>query len=153
MISLNEAWKKWKAPKKLNVKLLREVALKLRRMRHSKHYNQEVWCEKNSCGTAACVAGWVLLMKGVDPKTIPYGMTDRPGKLAARVLGLPRTSPGYEGRRVVLNLFDSIPAYRWPEPYAERWLQSGEKKTKIAADLLEAIADGRVRITRNGEWA
>jgi hypothetical protein len=45
------------------------------------------------------------------------------------------------------DLFSGGPGDMWPQPYADRWRdksQTGERPSRIAADLLEALADGKV---------
>lgn len=51
----------------MNVKLLRELQDKLRRMRHKKRFDMQTLIEKTDCGTAACIAGHTLLHLGYKP--------------------------------------------------------------------------------------
>lgn len=56
----------------MNVELLKQVATKLRRMRHKKHFNMHEWAQQTSCGTAACIAGHTLMLQGAKPvKFVP----------------------------------------------------------------------------------
>ena len=138
------------ARKTLNRTLLLKVAARLKRLRHQAHYNQSTFIETNACGTACCIAGWALLESGMKPKEVEQIREDFPGgvgQAAVDVLGLP-TSSRYP------TLFHEFPSISWPEPYATRWANSTEKgpnrQSKIAADLLEAIAKGKVKITKDG---
>lgn len=55
--------KKWKA----NVELLERIARRLSRIRHKRHFNMKDWARQTRCGTAACIAGHVLLLEGGQP--------------------------------------------------------------------------------------
>lgn len=140
-----------RARKTLNKPLLRKLALKLRRLRHEEHYDQGAWIDKTQCGTAACLAGHVALLSGWKPifldgwnEAIQCKQGRREGfisEVAAEALGIPR---GHW-------LFSSEPHEFWPDAYADRWravvFNSGkERPSRIAADLLDAIADGKVTL-------
>lgn len=140
----------------LNVRLLREIATKLRRLRHEDHYCQSVIVAKTNCGTAACIAGWALVLSGeVHPKRKNFDRDSIDGKMldrAGALLGLERrVSDGHYhwlfATRPNADPLDTKAL--WPEEYARRWTDSlhssnGERRSRIAADLLDAIADGRV---------
>jgi hypothetical protein len=140
--------------RKLNKPLLRRLARKLRRLRHEEHFDQSIWGSKTACGTAACIAGHAVLMAGWrlrssedDPTYLDLcvkknGTTDSVEDAAARLLGVSAEDYAYD-------LFSGDPALSWPPPYAERWIDrdsTGERPSRIAADLLDAIADGRVEL-------
>lgn len=55
----------------MNVTLLRKVQAKLRRLKHPAHFNMDHWAQKTDCGTAACIAGHVLLVSGYKAGPIP----------------------------------------------------------------------------------
>lgn len=46
----------------MNKAYIRKVANRLNTLKHEEHYNQGVICTKNSCGTAACIAGHAVVM-------------------------------------------------------------------------------------------
>lgn len=48
----------------MNIKLLKKIITRLRRMRHPQHFNMDFYGEKNACGTTACIAGHALLLEG-----------------------------------------------------------------------------------------
>lgn len=128
--------------RKLNVLLLREIATKLRRMRHEKHYDQGVIVEQTACGTAACVAGWALLLTGkVVAKDVDANTLGRPDlERARRLLGLRQ---GGSAGGPVHWLFEAGPTPDWPYAIRHRWY-SGERRSRVMADLLRSIADGKV---------
>lgn len=49
-------------------------------------------------------------------------------------------------------LFNGGPASAWPEKFARRWSESHENErehpSRIAADLLEAVANGKVELDK-----
>lgn len=51
----------------MNVELLKKVATKLRRMRHKQHFTMPVFARKTECGTAFCIGGLGLILKGYKP--------------------------------------------------------------------------------------
>lgn len=118
---------------RLNKVLIRQVAQKLRRLRHEEHYNQAVVIAKTECGTAACIAGHTLIE--IEKRNGASGD-------AAEALGLTV--------RKAARLFcpdpDFCAAHRWPKAFAERWAGNKERRSRIAADLLDAIADGKVEL-------
>lgn len=143
--------------KTLNKALLRKVAARLRRLRHEEHYNQATWAAKRpgGCGTAGCIAGHVVMvlgmrmkwLKGYDSPNYPsatHCVNSRSKKkqqieirdAAEKALGL---TPMAADR-----LF-SAHADGWPEEFRTRWY-SEERHSRIAADLLDAIADGKVSL-------
>lgn len=139
----------------LRVRRLRALAGRLRRLRCEEHFDQQIWMVRRPCGTAACVAGHALIMKGGP----------RIRKLLA---GLRRNDPGdyfaSDDARAAAEylrlshpeaevLFTSSPQLFWPEPFGSRWHRSykrwrptyrdpSRRKSRIAADFLDAIADG-----------
>jgi hypothetical protein len=150
--------------RKLNKPLLRRLARKLRRLRHEEHFNQSTWAQVGLCGTAACIAGHAVIEAGWRPVEDPdepemgYLTHCRKGNgriediegAAARLLGLP--SPDDRdcwGDDEIYDLFSGDAGHQWPKPYADRWLnktETGERPSRIAADLLDAIADGKVSL-------
>lgn len=141
--------------KALNRPLFRRVALRLRRLRHEFHYDQGRWVIKTECGTSACIAGWVAMAEGWKPRNFgEYSIetTWKKGKnqhddvadIATRLLGVPKI-----GASALFDYLGGSPV-RWPASYIDRWNQHEERRSRIAADLLDAIADGKVRVTRNG---
>lgn len=131
-----------------NVEALRALAKKLRRLRHEEHYNQRVWATKTACGTAACVAGHAAVMAGW--KLLPQPRHDQSGTCCVK--GKDEGAVEVVGAEVLgldwpCNLFSEDPATSWPEPFRSRWKKrerSGERPSRIAADYLEAIANGEV---------
>lgn len=57
-------------PKK-NIKLLRRLATRFKRMRHPEHFEMMVVTEKNECGTAMCIAGHTLDLAGYHRRLVP----------------------------------------------------------------------------------
>lgn len=142
----------------MNVEMLRKLAKKLRRIRHEEHYDQGEYAAKTQCGTTACIAGHAVLMEGYklkfDPDdyedwtkecVTPAGRTASIHSQASKLLGL--------GYNAAYRLFSGEPFYDWPEEYSGR-LDTADPKSKdlskrpsrIAADLLDAIADGKVKL-------
>lgn len=52
-----------------NIALLKRLRTRFLRMRHPQHFNIRVVAEKTSCGTAMCVAGHALDLKGYKART------------------------------------------------------------------------------------
>lgn len=133
--------------RKLNKPLLRRLARKLRRLRHEEHYEQRAWVAKTDCGTSACIggmaaaeAGWKLLFgEG-------YGYCRKDGKrrsirrIASKMLGLAANT----------RLLSAYPTGSWPFEYAYRYEAADptgpakQRPSRVAADLLDALADGTV---------
>lgn len=132
---------------KLNRELLRKVARKLRGLRHEEHYDQSEVINQTSCGTAACIGGWaVILAPGVKFKVDErYGITTlkHGGKEVGHILSFARRQLGITPRMAGW-LFSGGPTAAWPYKYAVR-LQQEERPSRVAADLLDAIADGKVK--------
>jgi len=130
----------------LNKAMFKKVITRLRRLRHEKHYDQDTWAEKTKCGTAACIAGHVVMLsneyKAVLAEDNYYDCYTRDGKLSSfftagkRLLGLTDRQSGI--------VFDS--AVWWPEEYSNRWLSGRERQSRVAADFLEAIMNGEVKL-------
>lgn len=84
----------------MNVPLLKRLRTRFLRMRHKKHFDMNVWGEKNECGTTACIAGHTLLLEGYTMRyneaeaefhfISPKGRKVQPDAAARRLLGLPR---------------------------------------------------------------
>jgi hypothetical protein len=49
----------------VNVPLLRKVLEHV--TEHPDQHDQRVWVKQTGCGTAACLAGWAVLIEGLDP--------------------------------------------------------------------------------------
>lgn len=131
---------------KMNQQLLRAVATKLRRLRHEEHYDQSEALIKTGCGIVGCIAGWtVMLTPGVKVKfddegarTVTYGGREVRGSI-----------PGFAQRRLGIGdgmagwLFSGGARLWWPAEFSTRLLR--ERPSRVAADLLDAIADGKVK--------
>lgn len=149
-----------KARKTLNKLLLRKVATKLRRLRHEEHYNQGTFGEKTPCGTTACIAGHVAIVAGARLVWTqreygnPGAMECRLGSDVDTIASFAQTALGLLPSQA-MKLFEASGA-RWPQPYQDRFwnaldsLEDGrtptERPSRIAADLLDAIADGKVAL-------
>lgn len=145
--------------RKLNKPLLRRLARKLRRLRHEEHYAQEVTAVKTSCGTAACIAGHTVDELKYRLVFEPRLQHDR-GDLALDECLHPMTGKPVsviEAARKELGLsqdaacalFSAYPTESWPEVYASRLARrddTKERPSRIAADLLDAIADTNGKI-------
>lgn len=147
----------------MNVKNIKALAKKLRRLRHEEHYNQSRFVQQTACGTACCIAGHAALLAGYkplgsgsnyDPQTDMQkaGDVEFVADVAERFLGLTGYQAGIlftgdpAGKREVHNI-------SWPEEFAIRWQKAHrgpkvkrERPSRIAADLLESIASGKVRL-------
>jgi hypothetical protein len=132
--------------KTLNRALLRKLARKLRRLRHEEHYRQGSYGQETECGTAACIAGHTVLMSGHNLGEC-YGQCVKGGRVydihrtAQRLLGL---TDGEASR-----IFGAVALY-WPSPYdwryqAAAWGNSKERPSRVAAEMLMAIAAGKVK--------
>jgi hypothetical protein len=151
--------------RKLNKPLLRRLARKLRRLRHEEHYDQTEILNKTSCGTVACVAGHAVLAAGYKlrlERLEPCGITDcricatvkpdvvcvdpKTGK-EVDVLTHAQRALGLTGREAE-RLFDGGVVGAWPDAYADRWKAGNERPSRIAADLLDAVADTDGEILR-----
>jgi hypothetical protein len=147
--------------KTLNRALLRKVAAKLRGLRHEKHYDQSTYGQSNDCGTAACIAGWTVLLSGYRlplPKTAAeaadvYAICIGPDGKRLKIHTVARGLLGLTANQAA-NLFDGG-ACSWPAEYSERFDDAlypvkgetpKERPSRIAADLLDAIADGKVSL-------
>ena len=114
----------------MNVELLKKVATKLKRMRHKKHFDMRDWAKKTDCGTAACIAGHVLLGEGYklkfephpySPKFIsPKGHLVDPEIAARRILKL---SEGQAER-----LFKAM---QWPGKFGGGWARYNDRNPKF----------------------
>lgn len=145
----------------MNVEALRALAKKLRRLRHEEHYDQSLYAQKTACGTACCLAGHVAA--GLGAKFIfkkefyivnPFAMFATLGGRRRRVSSIAREELKL-GRVAAARLFSEAPGLDWPEPFASRWekrclCRRGKDKSRrpsrIAADLLDALADGIVKL-------
>lgn len=123
----------------MNAENLRTLAHELRADPDS--YNQQDW-NNPACGTPGCVAGFaeMCLLRG-------QGRPDWTYVRQAEVfewLGLAPTD--------AYVLFDGSPHegdYRWPAPFDSRYaaaLAGEEHPAMVAADLLDALADGTVSL-------
>lgn len=139
--------------KTLNKPLLRKLALKLRRLRHEEHYDQGVWARTTRCGTAACIAGHAAALAGWSLRPIPKDEDPTPQDacvMGGREVPVMRVASALTGIRDDHWLFSDAPGDDWPAPFDMRWRYaetSGlERPSRIAADLLDAIADGKVTL-------
>jgi hypothetical protein len=127
--------------KTLNKDLLLREAKSLRRLRHEEHYRQSTFFTKTVCGTACCIAGRILLHQGMRPAELLVLIKDGQS-LSDMVGGL----VGLTGDEADV-LFSGSPGTDWPDPFGYRWRnigETGERPSKIAADFLEAIAQGKI---------
>jgi hypothetical protein len=131
---------------KMNRPLLRAVAKKLRGLRHEGHYDQTEVMVKTDCGTAACIGGWAAkLAPGVkvDWPFGKYNLTYKGRTVKESTLVFARRRLGIN-KRLASWLFSGGATLAWPDAYAQR-LAGGERPSRVAADLLDAIADGKVK--------
>jgi hypothetical protein len=136
----------------LNREALRKLARKLRGLRHEEHYSQGSWCNKTACGTAACIAGHLAIQAGLSPR-VAHEVSGHIAHVANRLLGPVNTSRlFFAWPEIPFGILDTDPA--WPAPFSDRWRAAkwnmGERPSRIAADLLDAIADGKVKIEPDG---
>lgn len=141
----------------LNKPLLRKLAAKLRRLRHEDHFDQRAWLVQTDCGTAACIAGHTVLLAGV--KLLQRPMIGEPIMYAERICasdGGPLTISSAArrllglGKAAAYRLFSPSPRCAWRGGFGDRWSDmragfNGERPSRIAADYLDAIADGKVK--------
>lgn len=158
----------------MNVANLRALAQKLRRIRHEEHYNQGVWTERTTCGSVACLAGHAIVLAGFrtildsqseygvkqfdeesgpDPAVCAIGSD---GKKVKRLSLVARQWLGFTENQAE-TVFSEVPHAQWPEEFALRWTDACrginrngeneiERPSRIAADFLDAIADGAVKL-------
>lgn len=143
--------------KRKNRQLMLAVASRLRKLRHEKHYNQAVYVTQNACGTTCCIAGYAVLEAGCAPADlVPLERSIHAdfegesryldiGDAAQNLLGLD------DDERAVLFSSDPSDDDGWPEPYATRFKKAcrknaTERPPRVAADLLEAVANGKVKL-------
>lgn len=93
-------------------------------------------------GTAACVAGWAVLLSGIN-KTCDCKVPNcfvNAGDEAARLLGLDKRSADV--------LFDPAPETVWPAPFDVLWRSANgaQARAEVAASYLTHIIEtGKVR--------
>jgi hypothetical protein len=132
----------------LNIENIRAVAARIRALKPVE-YNQEELGLRTHCGTAACIAGHAVLQHGgtllfrEDSDWSYYCALDDEERdtwdAGMEVLGL--NSDEAE------SLFGGDPLVDWPEPWGERYEDApANKRHLVAADLLDAIADGKVKL-------
>lgn len=113
--------------------LMRLTAARLRSI-PPELYCQEDWRGTAECGTFGCVALHTLIAAGEDP----YDFASQDiGDEAARRLELTEAQADH--------LFTAFASEVWWSPYRQR-LKSEKEKNLVAADYLDAIADGEVRL-------
>ena len=134
----------YKPRKRINRVLMKKVAARLRRLRHEKHYDQESWAIKTPCGTAACIAGHTLIAAGLSPvQLIKFHLDINSPSIEDAAQGLLGLDSGQS-----CDLFWPS-GLLWPEEFAERFRNAKrrrERLSRIAADLLDAVADGKVKL-------
>lgn len=131
---------------KMNRPLLRAVAKKLRGLRHEEHYDQNKVMVKTQCGTAACIGGWAATLAPGVKVDWPFGshvLTYKGRTVKESTLVFARRQLGISNQ-MARWLFSGGPTLAWPDAYAQR-LTGGERPSRVAADLLDAIADGKVK--------
>jgi hypothetical protein len=138
--------------------MLRKLARRLRRLRHQEHYDQRVVAARSACGTRACLAGHAVMM--VDRK-LPldrdsWSESEQPWD-DVKILDRARVILGLTYVQAD-RLFTARPGYGedcWPPEFAERWCATAQVPkpkhkerwpSRIAADLLDALADGKVEL-------
>ena len=145
----------------MNIENIRRLALKMRRLRHEEHYDQGEWVRQTSCGTAACLAGHAAMLAGAKlkihacqcgcggPSGGPGYSCNLDGKDNA-IADVARKFLGLTNEQASL-LFSASPATAWPSEFRTRWVEAkfslnNERPSRIAADLLTALADGKVKL-------
>lgn len=128
----------------------RKLARTLRRLRHEEHYDQEEIATKTDCCTACCIAGFAVVQAGyrLDFNPGEWDGMCRKGKNGKRqeILNVAgELLNASHGSHLSFDLFSGSPEYDWPEPYAGQWWAGKKRRSRIAADLLDAIADGHVQ--------
>lgn len=132
--------------KRHNKALILALATRMRRLRHEDHYEQSDFYRETACGATGCLALHTLIAAGASSETIRKIATDKNTDLtiwdaATNLLGL---------RGEEHTLFGV--GVSWPEPYASRLrkarfsINSDELPSRVAADLLEAVANGKVKV-------
>jgi len=61
-------------------------------------HDQRVWISKDSCGTVACLAGWVCLLAGDKPAYEPYGEDPETELVTVLSVGTPAYDMGVPRR-------------------------------------------------------
>jgi len=128
----------------MNVEALKKTAAQLRNLSDPREYDQGSYMANlrsevtgEVCGTRCCIAGHALKANGV----IVENMNDWDSihTKAKNILGLDE----YQAKR----LFDGGAA-GWPQEYWQRFhdAEVTSEQAEVAADLLDAIADGKVEI-------
>lgn len=130
---------------KLNVKLLRRIQkhileepkrLQMRylflRQRNSRTFCADVSGQPFApCGTAACIAGWAMLLSGIRPYDIDAGTDNQnDAAIAERLLGLPED---FWPRLFVES--------SWPKPFRAgyRTAKSPKQRAKVAAARIDCL--------------
>lgn len=127
----------------MNKAFLRRLARHMRRIRHEEHYDQATFGKKTGCGTAACLAGHaVLIADGKLPRADAGSYWkdfdgDRIRRRARVLMGLPYVAANH--------LFSETPGFHWPEVFGNRFNHE-DRKSRVAADLLDALANGKVKL-------
>lgn len=124
------------------------VANRLWNLQHEKHYMQHVIISKEPCGTAACVAGWAVLLDpryrihlNPDYSVLCSHQKDNIRTSTVRAYAEGRLDPQrereldskildvlLEARKILgltsdqaHTLFSAYPESAWPEPYKTQW--------------------------------
>lgn len=128
----------------MNVENLRTLAHELRADPES--YHQGSWGRKTDCGTVACIAGFAYALARSRPLVVTrspqrFGLIQR----AQEWMGL----TAVEAQRLFYG------AVTWPAEHQQRFWRAemlaeegapGEAPAFVAADLLDALADGTVTL-------
>ena len=129
---------------KRNRRLLLKTAKRIETVPES--YDQANWCQPTDrapCGTAACLAGELIICsaptveEGVKLLRDRYQLPDFPGtsEMAANLAGL---------TEVETNKLFPGDVGDWPDPYRTRYVaaETQQERAKAAAELLRYLADG-----------
>lgn len=127
----------------MNKENLRILAHELRADPDS--YDQATFGRVSRCGSVACIAGHAeVLATGRK-----IGHRKRTARIAAKWLDL---TVYEEGKLFQPHPHDEDwPDEGWPEPFGKRWCEAAffdgaEAPAHVAADLLDALADGKVSL-------
>ncbi len=124
-----------------NKELMLRVASYIRT--HPSEFNMRTVINQRGCGTTACIAGTTLLLNKGE-----RSVKDFDGHInwknyswcwsASNALGLTEE----EGQQIFHWM-------NWPSEYRVRYLMAtGEEEANIAADLLEDLANGRLKLKK-----
>lgn len=133
----------------INKELLQKVRDHI--LEEPRRYNQETYFTEETdapCGTAACIAGWAVLLGQGEPSRAPCPCDD------SDCMGLPmwrRDAVGLLGlNQMEASVLFNASAYHWPEPFRTRFqmasaVEDAVERARAAADYIDwIIANGKV---------